>query len=211
MRRAFLLLLLAACSVPRAEPRPVDVTAFPTEANLLRAREALQDRIAGEREHVAALQQQLSTLRTDEERLYAIYLEAEADYQLRESDLAGVEQDLAAAQQALAETQVRLAQAQAQLQAAQQQLVGLLATASAVLDALARLEVALREGRADEVAALRAQLPAQFLAAPPPPAVPAGEAPPAEVPAPEPAEPGPEGGEEGEEGAAPDGGGSGDS
>ena len=62
MRRVLLPLLLAACSVPRAEPRPVDPTAFPTEANLLRAREALQDRIAGEREHVAALKQQVALL-----------------------------------------------------------------------------------------------------------------------------------------------------
>ncbi len=172
MSRAFLLLLLAACSVPRAEPRAVDAAAFPTEANLLRAREALQDRIAQEREHVAALKQHLVTLRADEERLYATYLEAEADYQLRESDLAGVEQDLAAAQLALAETQARLAEAQVQLMAAQMQLVELLARASAVLDALARLDAALREGRRDELADLLQQIPPQWLPPAPTPAPP---------------------------------------
>jgi len=164
MRRTLgLLLLLAACGVPRAQIKPVDVTAFPTEQNLLRAREALQDRIAEEMEHVEALKAQLVTLRDEEERLYATFLKAESDYQLREKDLAGVEQDLAATQQALAATQAKLAEVQAQLVASQGKLGELVAYVQSVLDALTRLDAALASGNRDELAALIAQIPPQLL------------------------------------------------
>lgn len=191
-----LLALLAACGVPRAEPRPVDAAAFPTEANLLRAREALQDRIAREREHVAALKQQLAGLRDEEDRLYATYLAAEGDYQLREKDLAGVESDLARVQQALADTQARVHEAEAQVAQAQASLAALLGQAQAILDALARLDAALREGRAADLAEIMAGIPPQFL--PPAPAAPEPEPAPAPEPEPEPPpEPEGDGGSEG--------------
>jgi chromosome segregation ATPase len=163
------LLLLAACGVPRAEPAPVDPSAFPSEHNLLRAREALQDRIAEEKEHVEALKAQLVALRGEEERLYATFLKAESDYQLREKDLAGVEQDLAAAQAALAETQAKTAEVQAQLVASQGRLGELVARVQSILDALARLEAALAAGRRDELEELIAQIPPQLLPPIPPP------------------------------------------
>src|SRR5262249_53722968 len=127
MRRAAFLLLLAACNVPRAESKTVDPAAFPTEQNLLRANEALKDRLAQEQEHVDALQAQLARLKTDEETTYAAYVEAEKEYQLREKDRVGVEQDLAATEKQLAETQQKLQDAQAKLAAAQAQLAALVA------------------------------------------------------------------------------------
>ena len=175
MRRAVaLLLLLAACGVPRAQPKPVDPLAFPTEQNLARAREALQDRIAEEKEHVEALKAQLVALRDEEERLYATYLKAESDYQLREKDLAGVESDLAAAQKALADTQARVAEVQAQLAASQGKLGELVGRVQSILDALTKLEAALAEGRRADLEALIAQIPPQLL----PPIPPAEPAPP---------------------------------
>jgi len=164
--------LLGACSVPRATPRPIDPAAFPTEQNLLRAREALQDRIAEEKEHVEALQQQLVSLRKAEESLYATFLQAESEYQLREHDLAGVEGDLARSQQALADTQGRLAEVTAQLLDSQTRLAALVDQVRAVLEALAELEAALAEGRRDDLAAIIAKIPPQLLPPLPAPAPP---------------------------------------
>jgi flagellar motility protein MotE (MotC chaperone) len=168
-----LLLLLAACDVPRAEPTPVDVAGFPAEQNLLRGREALQDRIAEEKEHVEALKVQLAGLQDEEERLYATFLKAESDYQLREKDVAGVEQDLATAQKALADTQAKVVEVQAQLAASQVKLADLVAHVQAILDALAKLEAALAAGKRDELAALIAQIPPQLLPPIPPEPAPA--------------------------------------
>ena len=182
--RACLCLLLVACNVPRAEPRPIDPAAFPTEQNILRAGEALRDRLAEEQEHVDALKQQLAVLKNDEEQLAGTFARAEADYQLREKDLAGVESDLAAAEKALAETQQKLQDAQAKLAAAQAQLADLVKQALAMLDTAAKLQAALKDGRRDDVAAIVASIPAAWL--PPPPAPPA-PSPPAPAPAPSPA------------------------
>lgn len=173
-RHGWLLLLLAACNVPRADPRPVDPAAFPTEQNLGRASEALRDRLAREREHVEALQQQLAQLKEDEERAYAAFLEAEKEYQLREKDRAGVEQDLAATEKQLAETQQRLQEAQARLASAQAQLAELVARAQALLDTAAKLEAALASGDREAIAAILAAIPPDWLP-PKPPAPPDGK------------------------------------
>jgi len=175
MRRlCWLLPLLLACNVPRAEPRPIDRDAFPDEQNLLRARESLRDRVAEEREHVAALKLQLASLKADEERLYATFLEAERAYQLREKDRAGVEADLAALEKALAETQTRLQEALAQLAAAQARLAEVVTQVQAMLDTTARLEAALKDGRREEAAAILASIPPSWLPPVPAPAPPAG-------------------------------------
>lgn len=171
MRRlACLLLLLAACNVPRAEPRPVDPAAFPTEENLLRAEQALRDRLVEEQEHVDALKLQLAGLKGDEQALYATFLKAEHDYQLREKDRAGVEQDLAATEKVLAETQQKLQDAQGKLAVAQAQLAEIVTQAQAMLDTAAKLAAAVKDGRREDVAAILAAIPAAWLPPKPPPA-----------------------------------------
>jgi chromosome segregation ATPase len=172
-RHAWLLLLVAACNVPRPDPRPVDPAAFPTEQNLLRATEALKDRLAQEQEHVDALQAQLARLKSDEETSYAAYLEVEKEYQLREKDRAGVEQDLAATEKQLAETQQKLQEAQAKLAAAQAQLADLVTKAQALLDTAAKLQAAITAGDKEALAAILAAIPPDWLAPKPPAPAPA--------------------------------------
>ncbi len=112
--------LVAGCGVPRSTPPPGLLADDSTVPNLRRGQEALRDRIALEKEHVEALNLQLSGLRGDEERLYATYLAAEADYQLRAQDLAGVENDIAGVRHQLEDTRAQLAASRidlAQLQA----------------------------------------------------------------------------------------------
>ena len=94
--------LTPGCGVPRPAPQSAVDLDFATVPNLRRAREALEDRIALEREHVAALETQLAGLRKEEERSYSVFLEAEQEYQLLQSDLGGTQQDLAEAESELA-------------------------------------------------------------------------------------------------------------
>lgn len=114
------VLLVCGCGVPRVAPPPGLLADESTLPNLKRGQQSLRDRIALEKEHVEALNQQLSRLRSDEERLYTTYLAAEDDYQIRAQDLAGVENDIAGVRQQLedARTQLEvLRQEQGQLQA----------------------------------------------------------------------------------------------
>ncbi|HTE04788.1 MAG TPA: hypothetical protein VK824_01235 [Planctomycetota bacterium] len=141
-----------ACGVPRATPPDLLTADDSTLPNLRRGQEALRDRIAVEKEHVEALNQELAGLRSDEERLYETYLASEADYQLRAKDLAGVESDIAGVKTQLEAARVALEaarQEQGTLQA------DLAATQAAVADLRRQVEAAhaLRDALAAQQAA----------------------------------------------------------
>ena len=135
-----------ACGVPRSEPPPASAIDFSTLPNLRRAREALEDRIAREREYAAALMQQLEQWQEEEDRIFKEYLQAEHDFQLISSDLAGTQADLAEA------TQERDA-LQADLAARRKEIASLRAELRGLLDELTRLH-----GVRDEIEALAASL-----------------------------------------------------
>ena len=172
-----LALAASACDVPREQARRPEEYDLVTVLNLRRAAEALQDRAREEQEHVDALNQQLTTIRADEERVYADYLQAERDYQLRQSDLAGVETDVALAdaelvakREELEAARAELATAQAELEATREQLAAarvemgqLRERAIEVLDLVAQLQTLLASASPAEIQAFLSSLPPQAL------------------------------------------------
>ncbi len=143
---ALVALMTAACAVPRSVPPPSSKTDFSTLPNLRRAREALEDRIAREREYAAALMAQLEQWQDQEDRIFKDYLQAEHDFQLISSDLAGTEQDLADATKELADLKAELANQRKQLTTVRTEL-------QSALDELIRLH-----GLSTEIEALAARL-----------------------------------------------------
>jgi hypothetical protein len=121
MRIAFaVVLLLAACNAKRV---PGERLQGPADLpNLRRASDALKQRVAREKEHVDALQDELVSLRAGETRLYADVLEAEDDYQRLRSDADGSFADLRAVERELAELAVQLELGRAELGTAQDEM-----------------------------------------------------------------------------------------
>ncbi|MCB9899206.1 MAG: hypothetical protein H6825_14470 [Planctomycetes bacterium] len=109
-----LLLLAAGCGVSRqASQRLPGAAALP---NLRRASEAQLDRIAIETAHVQSLDQQLSSLRAQEDRLYGEVIAAEQAYQRLQGDYDGVQADVSAVNGELAAVRGDLAASQAELE-----------------------------------------------------------------------------------------------
>lgn len=155
-RLATLLLLgLSACGVPRPAARPVEPSDGSTLPNLGRAREALAQRVADERQHVAALQLRLEQVRADEQRLHLLAVQAEADFGIRQQDLAAVEAELSvlAGQHAAARAEVEALRAALESARLEQQLLAA-ELESARVELLALKDVSARD------AALLASLPA---------------------------------------------------
>jgi hypothetical protein len=94
-----LALAAFSCGVTRA---PIDTRSDPAALpNLRRASQALQERIAREKEHVTALNQQLAELRASEARVYAEVFEAETSYQRLRADADDVLVDVSAVESEL--------------------------------------------------------------------------------------------------------------